>query len=96
MDFVVGDGRGGARLRVKVQARASRNEIAGLHGEAVKVRVKAPPVGGSANEELLRFLAACLGVAPHNLLLVRGGSSSMKLLEIRGLSPQEVRDRLGL
>ena len=47
----------GCRIRIPVQPRASRTEIAGPHGNAIKIRVAAPPVDGLANAELIRFLA---------------------------------------
>ena len=50
-----------ARLLVWVQPRASRTEVAGMRGDAVKIRLAAPPVDGAANEELIRFVAEMLG-----------------------------------
>ena len=50
-----------ARLIVHVQPRAKRSEVVGRHGDAIKVRLAAPPVDGAANEELVRFLAEALG-----------------------------------
>ena len=54
----------GVVLRLQIQPRASRTEVAGLHGEPprLKVRVAAPPVDGEANEELVSFLAKALGI----------------------------------
>ena len=45
------------RLSVRVQPRASRDEVAGRYGEGIKIRLRAPPVDGAANEELVRFIA---------------------------------------
>ena len=53
---------GGIRIRIHVQPRASRTEIAGRHGDALKVRLAAPPVDGAANDALLDFIADRLGV----------------------------------
>ena len=53
----------GIRLRLHIQPRASRSELAGRHGNAIKVRLTAPPVDGAANEALLRFLASRLEVS---------------------------------
>ncbi|MEP7153285.1 MAG: DUF167 domain-containing protein, partial [Nitrospira sp.] len=48
---------GGVTISVHVQPRASRTESAGIHGDALKIRVAAPPADGAANDELCRFIA---------------------------------------
>ena len=88
-------GPGFTDIRVRVQPRSSRCEVVGEHGGALKVRVAAPPVDGAANEELVRFLARCLGVPRSALELVRGTTGRNKVLRVRGLSPQECAERLG-
>ena len=60
MSKPVGSAEDGVRLTLHVQPGASRSELAGMHGDALKVRVAAPPVDGAANRELIRFLAAQL------------------------------------
>ena len=63
-------------LQLRVQPRASRDEIVGPHGEeALKVRITAPPVEGKANTHLIRFLAKSFGV-PHSQVTLLGGDSS--------------------
>ena len=74
---------GGFLLQVHVQPRASRSEIAGLHGDAIKVRLRAPPVDGAANEELIRFLAELLDVRRDAVSLVSGATSRSKRLFVR-------------
>ena len=64
----------GTSLRVHVQPRASRTEIVGWHGDAIKICVAAPPVDGAANAELVRFLAEALGV-PRSAVRVASGRS---------------------
>jgi uncharacterized protein (TIGR00251 family) len=86
---------GGVRLRVRVQPRASRTECAGLIGDELKIRLAAPPVEGAANDALVRFLAARLGVARAAVFLVAGGSSRSKLVEVQGVEEAAVRVRLG-
>lgn len=81
---------GGVRFRVHVQPRASKTEIAGIHGTALKVRLHSPPVDGAANEELIKFLAKQLHVAKRSVRIVSGQSSRGKLLEIEGVSPESV------
>ena len=73
------------RLRVRAQPRASRTEIAGEHGGALKIRVAAPPVDGGANRELIRFLARTVGVPASAVRVVSGASGRNKMIEIEGV-----------
>lgn len=86
----------GSRLRLRVQPRASRNEVVGLHGDAIRVRLTAPPVDGAANEALVRFLADRLAVGRRALTLVAGQSGRSKIVEVAGVGPEEAARRLGL
>ncbi|MFC1575150.1 DUF167 domain-containing protein [Gemmatimonadota bacterium] len=86
----------GTDIRVQAQPRASRSEIVGPHGGALKIRVAAPPVEGAANQELEKLLAKTLGVPRSSVEVVRGGTGKRKLLRIKGLSPDEVGRRLGI
>jgi uncharacterized protein YggU (UPF0235/DUF167 family) len=61
---------------------------------ALAIRLAAPPVDGAANDELVATLANALGLARCDVVLVRGGSSRDKLVEVRGLHPEEVQARL--
>jgi uncharacterized protein (TIGR00251 family) len=79
-----------------VQPRASREEVAGLAGNAVRVRLTAPPVDGAANEALVRFLATRLRVSRSDVALISGRTSRTKVVEITGLSPEDTALRLGL
>lgn len=79
-------------LLVHVVPGASRTEVAGLHGDRLKVRVAAQPEKGAANEELLAFLARRLGV-PKKALHLMGMQSRAKTVAIHDLSP-ELRERL--
>jgi uncharacterized protein (TIGR00251 family) len=83
------------RLTIHLQPRASRSEVTGLHGDALRIRVAAPPVDGEANRELLRFLAAKLGTSPSALQLVHGTTGRRKLVEVRGIGRADVISRLG-
>lgn len=84
----------GVRIRLRVQPRASRNEVAGEHGDALRVRLTAPPVDGAANEALVRFLAERLGVTRSAVRLVAGASGRSKVVEIDGLGEVQARARL--
>ncbi|MCH6546847.1 MAG: YggU family protein [Gemmatimonadetes bacterium] len=77
-----------------VQPRASKTEVVGRHGDAIKIRVKAPPVDGAANEELIRFLAKRLKVPRRSIELVSGSSSRHKQIAIEGVPPTEMVESL--
>lgn len=84
-----------ARLEVRVTPKAKQNQIVGWHeNRMLVVKVTAPPVGGQANDELIRFLAEKLDISPDDIVITRGYTSRQKLLEIQGLSDEEVMRRL--
>jgi len=82
-------------LDIHVQPRASRTEIVGRHGDAIKIRIAAPPTDGSANEELVRFLAKTLGVKRSAVKLVGGMTSRRKRVVVTGITPEDTFQRLG-
>ena len=82
------------RLKVKAVPGASRSEIVGRLGEALKIRVAAPPEGGKANREILALLAGRLGLAAADVTLVSGASSPAKVVELRGLTSEQAWTRL--
>lgn len=69
-------------LDVHVQPGARREELAGEHGGRLRVRIKAPPVEGRANRNLVKFLSNLFDVAPRDITLLRGESSRDKRLRI--------------
>jgi uncharacterized protein (TIGR00251 family) len=83
-------------LSVKLQPRASANEIVGAIGGELKIKVTAPPVDSAANEALVEFLAEKLGCAKSAVRIVRGQTSRHKTIAIAGLSAVEVQQRLRL
>jgi uncharacterized protein len=78
-------------LTVHVQPGAKRTEVAGVHGDALKIRLAAPPVEGRANAALLRYLADAFGVPQRAVALVRGETSRQKTVRIT--APQARPDR---
>lgn len=82
------------RFKVRVQPRATRTELAGAHGDALKIRLAAAPVEGAANRELIAFLAHRLGVPKSAVRIIKGGRAREKLIEVQGLSEEQVRARL--
>lgn len=69
---------GGSEITLHVQPGASKSELAGLHGDALKLRISARPVEGAANAAVLEFLAAWLAVPKRDLKLLRGDKSRRK------------------
>lgn len=82
------------RLRVKVVPGASRSEVVGLLGAAVKVRVAAPPEGGQANREVCALLAARLGLPLAQVTVVAGPASPVKVIGLVGITETEAKARL--
>ena len=89
-------GPGGVELALHIQPRASRSELAGVHGDALKIRLAAPPVDGEANEELVRFLAKLLGVAKSAVTIVAGGTGRRKRVRIEGVAAGRAATLLAL
>ena len=82
------------RITVHVVPRATSTEIGGPYGDAVRIRVGAPPADGAANAELLRFLADRLGVPRGRIRIVAGALGRRKVIEVDGLESGQLRDRL--
>ena len=87
---------GGVRIQLHVQPGASKSEVAGLHGERVRLRIQSPPVDGRANEAVLDWIAAQLGVPRRTVTLVRGAKSREKTVEIAGISVEAAGRALGI
>ncbi len=87
---------GGVLLNVLAAPRAARDAVQGLHGDAVKIRLRAPPADGKANAALVEFLAGLLEVPARQVTLVSGPASRRKRVRVAGLSEAAVRARLGL
>lgn len=75
----------GIRLILHVQPGARKSEVAGEHGDALKIRLAAPPVEGKANAELLRWLASYLGVPRKAVTLLSGERNRHKIVAVDGL-----------
>ena len=82
------------RLAIKAIPNAPRNAIAGWLGDTLKVKVHAPALEGRANEELCEFLAETLQLHHRAVTLAQGDKSRQKLVQIDGLSLDEVKARL--
>lgn len=88
------DSRDGVVLSVRIVPRASRTEVAGPMGEALKVRIQAPPVDGKANAALIDFLASALGVPRRGVTILSGRSSRLKKVRVTGLDAARTVGRL--
>lgn len=78
-------------MALHIVPRARATAVAGSHGDAVKIRVAAPPVDGAANAELVRFLAARLNVSATRVTIVAGASGRRKTVAIEGMGPDEIQ-----
>jgi uncharacterized protein (TIGR00251 family) len=79
---------------VHVLPRSGRSEIVGRHGDALKIRIAAPPVDGRATEAVRLLLATVLGVAPGLVTVLGGERSRAKRLLVEGMEPGEAGRRL--
>jgi uncharacterized protein (TIGR00251 family) len=86
----------GCVISVRAMPNAPRSEVTGIVEDAVKIRIKAPPVEGKANKALVEFLAEALGLRRRDVELLRGETARNKQILIRGLSPDQLRKRLNL
>jgi uncharacterized protein (TIGR00251 family) len=90
MALRVDEGKKGCTFRVRVQPRARRDEIRGLHGDELKIRLTAPPVAGKANQALQKFLAKHLDVPPSAVEILTGHTSRHKRVHVAGVSAKAI------
>lgn len=85
----------GVLLSVKLQPRASANDIGDALGNELRIKVTAPPVDAAANEALVKLLAQRLDCPRNRVELVRGHTSRHKTIKLYGLTPEDVVAKLG-
>jgi uncharacterized protein (TIGR00251 family) len=85
----------GVTFSVKVHPRAKKNAIAGQIGDALKVALTAPPVDGKANQACIDFFAKLLKVPRSSVTIAAGQTSRNKVIQVAGLTAQQVRERIG-
>ncbi len=84
----------GATLTVKAVPRAAKSEIAGVEDGWVRVRIKAPPVDGKANEALVKFFAALFGVPKGAVSIISGDTARLKRVKITGMTAEKAKEAL--
>jgi uncharacterized protein len=90
------DADGNVVLWVYVQPGARSDGVVGRHGDALKVRVSAPPEAGRANKAVTALLADALGVPHRSVEIVSGGHTRSKRIRVVGVDPATVAERLGI
>ncbi len=85
-------GKNGVYLRLRIQPGSSKKEICGLHGDALKVKLFAPPVEGAANKALIAFLSKALGIKKSSMTLTSGERSKDKRVFIEGVTLVEMEE----
>ena len=91
---IVHDSKNGVILNVHVQPKAAHTACVGIHGEALKIRIAAPPVGGAANRELIRFLADELSLPTAAVHVESGEAGRHKRVRLEGTTADYVMRRL--
>jgi uncharacterized protein (TIGR00251 family) len=84
----------GIQFNVHVQPRASRNEISGIKGDELKLRLTSPPVEDAANKSCIEFLARLLGVAKSRVSITAGAKSRHKTIRVTGVDGNTIRTLL--
>ena len=79
---------------VRVQPRSSKNEICGIYGDAIKIKLTSPPVEGEANEGLIKFLSDILKISKGQIEIISGHKSRTKSIKITGVTKEKVADLL--
>ncbi len=82
-------------IRIHAQPGAKRTEVAGTHGDALKIRVQAPPVEGAANAALVKFLAQALGVRQRDVEILSGEHARDKRIAVAGIDAAQAVGALG-
>ena len=94
LELCIGAHARGATLSLLVVPGASREDVVGVHGDALKVRVTAPPEKGRANRSVCRLLGRLLDCPAKRVALLTGESARKKVVLIQGMDPTELRARL--
>jgi len=91
---MVNENEQGVRIAVRIQANARQNKIVGFQEGILHIKIAVPPVKGRANQELIRFLSAILGLSKSHLSIEKGLTSKNKIIAIKGQSKNQVESLL--
>jgi hypothetical protein len=94
LSLVISEKPEGCLLKCWIQPRSSRNAVIGIHGDALKIALTAPPVDGKANKELLKFLAKYFKLPKGGIQIATGESSRSKSNLINSLSKNAIIEKL--
>ncbi len=89
-EWSISEAQGSVTFSVRVTPRSSRNQIAGLEGAALTIKLTAPPVEGAANAALIEFIAERLGVRKSAVSIVSGGKARNKVVRVTGVTREQV------
>ena len=89
-DWSITETNGGVTFAVRVVPRSSRNQIVGVEGGALKIKLTAPPVEGAANAALIEFVAEWLGVRRCAVSIVSGDKARNKIVRVSGVTREQV------
>ena len=93
-NWSITEANGGVTFAVRVVPRSSRNQIVGVEGEALKIKLTAPPVEGAANTALIEFMAEWLGVRRSAVSIVSGDKARNKLVRVSGVTQAQLLERI--
>jgi uncharacterized protein (TIGR00251 family) len=88
------DKEGGVILKIRVQPRASKNELVGIQGDCLKIKVTSPPIEDRANEKLCEFLSHIMGVKKSGIEVIGGHKARVKRVMVAGCTPEEAKRKL--
>ena len=89
-DWLITGANGGVTFSVRVVPRSSRNQIVGVEGGALKIKLTAPPVEGAANTALIEFVAEWLGVRRSAVSIISGDKARNKIVRVNGVTREQV------
>ena len=93
-DWSITEENGSVTFAVRVVPRSSRNQIAGVEGGALKIKLTAPPVEGAANAALIEFVAEWLGIRRSAVSIVSGEKSRHKVVRVASVTKAQVLGRM--
>ncbi len=93
-DFIVPSGENACRISIHAVPRASKTEVCGMQGNALKLRLQAPPVDGKANKAISKYLAEILDVPARNVSIVVGDTGREKIFQATGITAESAKGKI--